>query len=97
MPVEAMLPTFLVATLVTVAVPGPSVLFLVARSIEQGRWAGIHSMLGLETGALIHVGAAAVGLTAIVAAFAPARVAPLGWRCPRGPGGTSGTASSSTS
>jgi len=72
MPAETMLLTFLVASLVTVAIPGPSVLFLMARSIEGGRMAGIYSMLGLETGALIHVGAAAAGLTALVSASAPA-------------------------
>jgi threonine/homoserine/homoserine lactone efflux protein len=72
MPAETMLLAFLVATFVTVAIPGPSVLFLMARSIEGGRPAGIYSMLGLETGALIHVGAAAAGLTAVVAASPPA-------------------------
>ena len=68
MPDGSMFPAFLAATLVTVAVPGPSVVFLVARSIELGRSAGLRSMLGLETGALIHVAAAAAGLTALVAA-----------------------------
>jgi threonine/homoserine/homoserine lactone efflux protein len=64
------LPTLLVfaaSTLVLLAVPGPSVLYVVARTVEQGRSAGLVSVLGLETGALIHVGAAAAGISALVA------------------------------
>jgi threonine/homoserine/homoserine lactone efflux protein len=64
------LPTLLLfagSTLALLAVPGPSVLYVVARTVEQGRTAGLISMLGLETGALIHVAAAAAGLSALVA------------------------------
>jgi threonine/homoserine/homoserine lactone efflux protein len=55
------------STLAVLAVPGPSVLYVVARTVEQGRTAGLVSVLGLETGALIHVAAAAAGLSALVA------------------------------
>jgi threonine/homoserine/homoserine lactone efflux protein len=55
------------ATLLLLALPGPSVLYVVARTVEQGRAAGLVSVLGLETGALIHVGAAAAGVSALVA------------------------------
>lgn len=64
------LSTFLVfaaSTLVILALPGPSVLFVVARSLEHGRSAGLVSMLGVETGALLHVAAAALGLSAVIA------------------------------
>lgn len=59
--------TFLVATLALLLMPGPSVLYVMARSLDQGRRAGLWSMLGLETGALLHVVAAVVGLTALLA------------------------------
>jgi threonine/homoserine/homoserine lactone efflux protein len=58
---------FAASALVLLAVPGPSVLYVVARTVEQGRTAGLVSVLGLETGALLHVAAAAVGLSALVA------------------------------
>lgn len=63
---------FVAATALMLAVPGPSVLYVVARSVEQGRAAGIYSMLGLETGAMIHVLAAAGGLAALLASCPPA-------------------------
>ena len=47
-----------------------------ARTIEQGRTAGLVSVLGLETGALVHVTAAAAGLSALVAS-SPAALAVL--------------------
>jgi threonine/homoserine/homoserine lactone efflux protein len=58
---------FAASTFVLLAVPGPSVLYVVARTVEQGRTAGLVSVLGLETGALVHVAAAAAGLSALVA------------------------------
>jgi threonine/homoserine/homoserine lactone efflux protein len=64
------LPTLLAfgaATLLVLIVPGPSVAYVVARSMRYGRAAGIYSMLGLETGAVLHVVLAAVGLAAVVA------------------------------
>jgi threonine/homoserine/homoserine lactone efflux protein len=67
MPSLATVALFAVSTLALLAVPGPSVLYVVARTVEQGRTAGLISVLGLETGALIHVAAAAVGLSALVA------------------------------
>jgi threonine/homoserine/homoserine lactone efflux protein len=67
MPSLTTLALFAAATLALLAVPGPSVLYVVARTVEQGRSAGLISVLGLETGALIHVAAAAAGLSALVA------------------------------
>ena len=46
---------FVVAALVLLIVPGPSVLYIVARSIEGGRTAGLVSVLGVQTGALVHI------------------------------------------
>jgi threonine/homoserine/homoserine lactone efflux protein len=63
---------FLVAALAMLLVPGPSVLYIVARSVDQGRTARLVSMLGVETGALVHVAFAAAGLSAILASSAAA-------------------------
>jgi threonine/homoserine/homoserine lactone efflux protein len=53
-------------------VPGPAVLYIVASSIDGGRRAGFASMLGIQTGALVHVAAAALGLSSVLAASAVA-------------------------
>jgi threonine/homoserine/homoserine lactone efflux protein len=59
---------FIAATAALLLVPGPSVLFIVARTLEHGRRGGLVSMLGVETGALLHVLAATLGLSALIAA-----------------------------
>jgi threonine/homoserine/homoserine lactone efflux protein len=68
MPPQHTLLLFIAATAALLLVPGPSVLFIVARTLEHGRRGGLVSMLGVETGALIHVLAASAGLGALVAA-----------------------------
>lgn len=55
------------ATLAVLLVPGPSVIYVVARSIAHGRAAGMYSMLGLECGAFLHVLGATFGLAALLA------------------------------
>ena len=67
MPSTSTLLVFALTTLAVLVVPGPSVVYVVTRTVQLGRPAGLLSMLGLETGALIHVVAAAAGLTALVA------------------------------
>lgn len=57
---------FLIASLALLLTPGPAVLYIVARSINQGRMAGIVSVLGVETANLFHASAAALGLSAIL-------------------------------
>jgi threonine/homoserine/homoserine lactone efflux protein len=52
--------------------PGPAVIYIVTRGATQGRAAGLVSMLGVEAGNLVHVFAAAVGLSAILASSAEA-------------------------
>ena len=76
MPAGSTLLLFAGATLLLLALPGPSVLYVVARTVEQGRTAGLVSVLGVETGALLHVFAAAAGLSALVAS-SPAAFAVL--------------------
>ena len=62
----------MVAALVLLLTPGPAVLYIVARSIDQGRRAGLVSMLGVHAGTLVHIAAAAAGLSALLAASATA-------------------------
>lgn len=57
---------FIPAALVLLLTPGPVVLYIVTRSIDQGRRAGLVSVLGSEIGNLCHVFAAALGLSAIL-------------------------------
>ena len=61
---------FVLAALVLLLIPGPAVLYIVSRSIDQGRSAGLASVLGVSTGTLIQVGFAVVGLSSLVLASA---------------------------
>ena len=63
---------FVVAALALLLVPGPAVVYVVARSVEGGRPAGLVSVLGVEVGTLVHVAFAAAGLSAILASSATA-------------------------
>ena len=63
---------FVVAALALLLVPGPAVLYVVARSVHQGRRAGLASVLGIHVGTLVHITAAAVGLSALVVSSAVA-------------------------
>lgn len=57
---------FLAAAISLNVTPGPDTLYVLARSVGQGRRAGIVSVLGGSTGRLIHTFATAVGLSALV-------------------------------
>jgi threonine/homoserine/homoserine lactone efflux protein len=57
---------FIVSSLALLIVPGPAVLYIVTRSLSQGRTAGLASMAGVNAGALTHTLAAALGLSAIL-------------------------------
>jgi threonine/homoserine/homoserine lactone efflux protein len=69
-PNAASISVFAVAALLLLLTPGPAVLFIVARSVEQGRVAGLVSVCGITTGTLVHVAAAALGLSALLASSA---------------------------
>ena len=58
--------TFMLAALALLVVPGPAVLYIVARSINQGRLAGLVSVMGIQVGVLFHIFAAAFGLSVIL-------------------------------
>jgi RhtB (resistance to homoserine/threonine) family protein len=59
---------FLIAGVSLNLLPGPDTMYIVARSIAQGRHAGFMSVLGISTGGLVHTTAAALGLSAILVA-----------------------------
>jgi threonine/homoserine/homoserine lactone efflux protein len=61
---------FLVAVFVLLVTPGPAVFYIVARSIDQGRMAGLVSVLGVGVGTFFHVAAAALGLSALLVSSA---------------------------
>lgn len=72
MPNGTILLGFVAASLVVLLIPGPGVLYVVARSAGQGLRAGFASVLGLSAGALVHVAAATAGLSAILLTSATA-------------------------
>jgi threonine/homoserine/homoserine lactone efflux protein len=61
---------FVVASVVLLLTPGPAVLYIVARSVQQGRAAGLASVLGIHLGTIVHIAAAAVGLSALIVSSA---------------------------
>jgi len=66
MPQPNQLQLFVLASLALLVVPGPAVLYIVARSMHQGRAAGIASVAGVQVGAFVHIVAAAFGLSALL-------------------------------
>jgi len=59
---------FCLACAALAATPGPNMLFLVSRTLAQGRAAGFVSLAGTSTGFALHAVAAALGLSALLAA-----------------------------
>lgn len=72
MPDVSTLMLFSGAALALLLIPGPAVLYIVARSASQGRRAGLISVAGIHVGTLAHIAAAVLGLSAIVLASATA-------------------------
>ena len=63
---------FTIAALILLTGPGPAVTFVLARSLEGSRRAGLISQSGLCAGLLVHVVAAVLGLSTVVANSAAA-------------------------
>jgi threonine/homoserine/homoserine lactone efflux protein len=61
------LATFTLAALILIAIPGPSVLFVIGRSLSLGRRGGLMSVLGNTLGILPQIAAVSLGVGAIVA------------------------------
>ena len=66
MPDWSTLSLFIAAASILVFIPGPNTLYIIARSVQQGRAAGIVSSLGVQLGTLFHVAAAAFGVSALL-------------------------------
>jgi threonine/homoserine/homoserine lactone efflux protein len=72
MPEPSAFALFLAATLALNLTPGPDMLYITARSVGQGRAAGVLSALGVTAGCLVHTAAAALGVSALFASSAAA-------------------------
>jgi threonine/homoserine/homoserine lactone efflux protein len=72
MPSSSALALFCLASVALAVVPGPAVTYIVTQSVDKGRRAGLVSALGVASGGLVHVAAATVGLSALIASSATA-------------------------
>jgi threonine/homoserine/homoserine lactone efflux protein len=70
MPDLRTLALFSVAAFLFAVVPGPAVFYVVTRSVSQGRLAGVASALAIQGGNVVHLVAATLGLSAVIAASA---------------------------
>ncbi len=71
-------PMFLAAAVMLAVLPGPDTLYVLGRTVAQGKRAGLWSLAGIGTGCLGHVLASTLGLSALLAASPLAFVA-LKW------------------
>src|SRR6202140_4382072 len=65
MPSTQSLGLFALACLLLALTPGPNLLYLISRTLCQGRAAGIVSLAGTTTGFIVHILAASLGLSAV--------------------------------
>jgi len=72
MPAPSTIALFALASLALAVVPGPAVTYIVTQSVDKGRRAGLASAAGVASGGLVHVTAATVGLSALIASSATA-------------------------
>ena len=72
MPGLSTIALFALASAALAVVPGPAVTYIVAQSVDKGRRAGLASAAGVASGGLVHVTAATVGLSALIASSANA-------------------------
>jgi len=71
-PTASAIVAFATASVILLIIPGPAVLYIVNRSVSDGRQVGIAAATGLSLGNLVHALAAAVGLSAVLATSATA-------------------------
>ncbi|CAN5507848.1 hypothetical protein BH20ACT23_BH20ACT23_04040 [soil metagenome] len=72
MPSPETFATFALASAVLILLPGPNLIYIVTRGIAQGRRAAFASAIGVEIGTLVHIAAAALGVSVILARSATA-------------------------
>jgi threonine/homoserine/homoserine lactone efflux protein len=70
MPDSAAFAVFLTAAVILALTPGPGIFYVLARSLQGGRRIGLASAFGTALGGLVHVTAAALGLSALLATSA---------------------------
>lgn len=70
MPSGSTLLSFVATAIVFCVVPGPNVLYIVSRALAEGRRVGLASVLGVNTASVVHIGLAALGLSALLASSA---------------------------
>ena len=68
MPTISTLSLFIAATLALLVVPGPAVVYIVTRTVTQGRTAGLVSVLGIHVGSIFYVLVTSLGLSALLLA-----------------------------
>jgi threonine/homoserine/homoserine lactone efflux protein len=71
-PTPSTIALFSLAAVALAVVPGPAVAYIVTQSVDKGRRAGLVSALGVASGGIVHVAAAIVGLSALIASSATA-------------------------
>jgi threonine/homoserine/homoserine lactone efflux protein len=72
MPTISTLLMFVAATLALLVVPGPAVVYIVTRTVAQGRTAGLVSVLGIHVGSIVYVVLTSLGLSALLLASSTA-------------------------
>lgn len=72
MPDPSTIAAFALASFLLLIIPGPAVIYILNRSVSDGREAGLAAVAGLELGNLVHALAAAAGLSAVLATSATA-------------------------
>src|SRR5262249_6074513 len=72
MPSLATFALFALAAIALAVVPGPAVTYIVTQSVDKGRRAGVVWALGVASGGVVHVAAATIGLSALIASSATA-------------------------
>jgi len=72
MPAASTFAVFVPAALVLLVMPGPSVVYIVTRSVYQGRDVGLASVAGVASGSVVHVLGAALGISIVLARSAEA-------------------------
>ena len=72
MPTLSIIAAFAAASIVLLVIPGPAVLYIVNRSVSDGRTVGLAAVAGVQLGTFVHAAGAALGLSAVLATSAVA-------------------------
>jgi threonine/homoserine/homoserine lactone efflux protein len=78
LPDTPLLIAFAVASLAVILSPGPDTIYVLTRSVGEGRLSGIVAALGISAGLCVHIGAAALGLSKLFS-YAPLAYDALRW------------------